>query len=109
VEAGANGFLEGGDTATGEDADRSEERPEEALASVAERVARVGCPGAGHDRDHEEYLDAEVRDVGECLGEDGRRSGHNGDSSDTARLEQRDAEGQVDGDAGAFARAHRTS
>ena len=42
VRHGAHRFVECGDASAGEDADRREQRPEEPLASIAERVTGIG-------------------------------------------------------------------
>jgi hypothetical protein len=101
VQAAANCLLERDGASTGEDADRGQQRPEEALAPITQWVAGVGCSRAGENGDHEEDLNSDIGDVGERLRDDGGRTGDDAGGRDRACLEDCDCERQVDRTSGA--------
>jgi len=88
MQCGAHGALERESAAPDEDAQRREERPEEPITSVAERMAVVRGAGTAEHADEQEHADRQVGRVRRGLG--AKRNG-GGDPRGGAHRERFDA------------------
>ena len=71
VQCRPGGLLEGQPASTDKGAESGEQRPEETLSTVPERVGVIGGPDAAEHADEQEHLDGYLGRVGRRLSAQG--------------------------------------
>jgi hypothetical protein len=106
MQGGADGLIERVAAASDENADRGEERPEEALPPIPEWMSVIeGAPAANHP-DEQEHLDGHIPDGRRNLGSERNRPGLRRRDRQHRRLQDAHAKGGQHAPLSRFRRAH---